>query len=279
MAGNIYDQIINGSFDAVGAPPSYITPAYNPADYASIYAKPTGGITPAQLAAIRAVPANSYMSPTSSPYSPYMTAAERAQLDQQIAQSKALQAAMGNAPTSVATGPAWNTPTRMDLAAIEAANRRKPMVGPTLDDLLAYAKGLPDKAVANPAVAATTAAAMPADTGRPGKPKSRGGGLFELLFGGQSGNSTGGLAGIFGGPGSGGRVKTGPSGVGTNGYTYVNGQNMGYSPAVQAQRTAQGKAIGDANRKNPNPTYTVSGDRNDFMPTSVQNSVRWQTGY
>lgn len=74
-------------------------------------------------------------------------------------------------------------------------------------------------------------------------------------------------------------VKTGPTGVGTNGYTYVNGQNMGYSAEEQAKRVALGQAIGDANRKNPNPTYTVSGDRNDFMPSSVQNSVRWQTGY
>lgn len=74
-------------------------------------------------------------------------------------------------------------------------------------------------------------------------------------------------------------VKVGPSGVGTNGYTYVNGQNMGYAPEEQAKRLVLGRAIAEANRQNPNPTYTVSGDRNDFQPRSVQESVRWQTGY
>jgi len=74
-------------------------------------------------------------------------------------------------------------------------------------------------------------------------------------------------------------TRPGPTGVGTNGYIYVDGQNMGYSPEEQARRVAEGKAIAAANAKNPNPTYTVSGDRNDFMPKSVQESVRWQTGY
>lgn len=69
------------------------------------------------------------------------------------------------------------------------------------------------------------------------------------------------------------------SGVGTNGYTYVDGKNVGYSAEEQAKRAAQGQAIGDANRRSATPTRNVSGDNNSFMPKSVQNSVRWQTGY
>jgi hypothetical protein len=70
----------------------------------------------------------------------------------------------------------------------------------------------------------------------------------------------------------------------TNGYSYQyqpDGtlKNIGYSPEVQAARAAAGAAIGEANRKDPNPTYTVTGDNNAFMPRSVQNSLRWQTGY
>lgn len=166
------------------------------------------------------------------------------------------------------------------------------MPGPTLDDLLAYAKGLPDETAANPAVAAATAAGQPVTNVTAAmKPPSRGG-LFDMLFG-PSKNGMGGLAGLMGGPGSGGIVgmlldprnntpapaKTGPSGVGTNGYSYQNGQNMGYSDAEKAKRAAQGQAIGDANRKNPNPTYSKSGENNSFMPKSYQNSVRQQTGY
>ena len=101
-------------------------------------------------------------------------------------------------------GPAWNQPTSMDLAAIEAQNRPAGTVGPTLDDLLAYAKGLPDKVEAvNPAVAAATGAGAPV-TNVTGKmqPTNRGG-LFDLLFG-PSKNGMGGLAGLLGGPGAGG---------------------------------------------------------------------------
>lgn len=271
------DDIINGSFDAIGAPPPYLTPAYRPEDYASIYATPRGnGMWGSNRPAITARPT----------YSPYMTAAEKAQLEKQVAESKSLQATIGQTPTAVASG--WNTPTRMDLAAIEAAKSNLP--GPSLESLLAYAKGLPDKTAVNPAVLATTNPATPnANVTAAIKPQSRGG-LFDLLFG-PSKNGMGGLAGLLGGPGAGGPLgmlidnktatpaKTGPSGVGTNGYTYVNGQNMGYAPAELAKREAQGKAIAAANKKNPNPTRNVSGDRNDFSPKSVQSSVRWQTGY
>lgn len=78
-------------------------------------------------------------------------------------------------------------------------------VGPTLDDLLAYAKGLPDEPAVNPAVAAATSAGNPVNNVTAAiKPQSRGG-LFELIFG-PSKNGMGGLAGLLGGPGAGGIV-------------------------------------------------------------------------
>lgn len=51
--------------------------------------------------------------------------------------------------------------------------------------------------------------------------------------------------------------------------------------AAQAAATyaAQGKAIGDANRASTQPTYSASGENNNFMPTSYQNSKLQQTGY
>lgn len=51
-------------------------------------------------------------------------------------------------------------------------------------------------------------------------------------------------------------------------------------PMTPAQmKDPRGFAIGEANRRNPNPTYNVVGDNNAFQPQSVQNSTRWQTGY
>lgn len=44
-------------------------------------------------------------------------------------------------------------------------------------------------------------------------------------------------------------------------------------------RDVIGQAMGDQIRKNATPSKTVSGSNNSFMPKSVQNSVRWQTGY
>lgn len=85
---------------------------------------------------------------------------------------------------------------------------------------------------------------------------------------------------MIGGLNNGGkRTGSAATGTGTNGYTYLNGVNLGYSAAEKARREAEGKAIGQANRSSPNPTYNISGDNNAFQPQSVQDSVRWQTGY
>ena len=80
---SVYDNIINGSFDAVGAPPSYMTPAYNPADYASIYAP-----SPARGNGIWGSSRPTF-SPPRSVGSPNLTASEQQLLNQQIQQSQA----------------------------------------------------------------------------------------------------------------------------------------------------------------------------------------------
>jgi hypothetical protein len=172
MAGpNIYDKIISGSFDAVGAPPSYMSTPYRAEDYASIYAQPSPGIRP------------SWTMPATSPY---MTASERAQLEQQMAASKALQSGYtGQAPTAVAGVPLprprpWEAPTSIDVAS-------------------AYAPAAP----VNPAVAAATGAASPVANVTGQMKPAQGGGLLDLLFG-PSKNGMSGLLGLLGGPQAGG---------------------------------------------------------------------------
>lgn len=206
--------------------------------------------------------------------SSYLTAAEKALLERQIAQSKTLQAGYDATGKSIVTPqttlagmfgrgitpqvqqtaaiplprarPGW-APSTMDLAAI-GKWEQPGQIGPGLDDLLGYVKGAP----VNPAAAAA------ADFGS----------------GGQS------LAPLFDpAPTTTGPAGAGPTGVGTNGYTYVNGENVGYSTEEKAKREALGQAIGERNRKSAGTTRNVFGDNNAFQPRSVQNSVRFQTGY
>lgn len=85
---------------------------------------------------------------------------------------------------------------------------------------------------------------------------------------------------VMGGLNNGGkRTGSTATGTGPNGYTYQNGVNLGYSTAEKARREAEGKAIGEANRKSAGPSYSFSGENNSFMPKSYQDSLRQQTGY
>lgn len=107
------------------------------------------------------------------------------------------------------------------------------------------------------------------------------GGGIKIGSGTQPG---GGGGGTIRGSNTGKTFNIGQRYEGTNGYVYEaqpNGQffNQGYSTRAEEERKAQGQAIGDANRRNPNPTYSKSGENNSFMPRSYQNSVRQQTGY
>lgn len=219
--------------------------------------------------------------------SPNLTAEERALLQQQMQQSQTLQAGY-NPNGTPKIRPSWtipaapsvitpNTPAsgwnRIDQAGYNATKRPGTWLAQSrmnaqalMRQMAALRGGMP---MAPGAVPAAAPAAVP----------GRSGGLAALITGtGTPRASAPSLVSLLGG-GTTAPVKTGPTGVGTNGYTYVNGQNMGYAPAELAKREAQGKAIAAANKKNPNPTKTVTGDNNAFMPKSVQESVRWQTGY
>lgn len=182
------DDIINGTFNSLGREVPFVPSPSTSEMYAGII--PRGnGMWGSTMPAITPPGA----------YSPYMTANERAQLEQQIAQSKAMQATMGNAPkTMMASGPAGNGPTELDLAAIDKWNGG--MAGDTGSMLAMF----PDSPV-NPAVAAATGAGNPAVTNVQGAmlPRRSGGGFLEMLFG-PSKNGLDGLPGMLGGPGMGG---------------------------------------------------------------------------
>lgn len=100
------------------------------------------------------------------------------------------------------TMPAWNQPTRMDIAAIDKRNAD----AASLDSLLAYTKGIPDATAINPAVVAATNPATPnANVTASMKPRGHGG-LLDLIFG-PSKNGLSGLPGLVGGPNQGGILQ------------------------------------------------------------------------
>jgi hypothetical protein len=153
----------------------------------------------------------SWTLPASANFSPYMTASERAQLEQQMAASKALQSGdTGQAPTAVAGVPLprprpWEAPTSMDVAS-------------------AYAPAAP----VNPAVAAATGATNPVTNVTGQMKPAQSGGLLDLLFG-PSKNGMSGLLGLLGGPQAGGLLGM-----------LSQGQGQGAAPAAappEAKRT------------------------------------------
>jgi hypothetical protein len=125
-----------------------------------------------------------------------------------------------------------------------------------------------------PAVAAASSLASPDVTNVQGRmlPRRSGGGFLEMLMG-PSKNGMDGLPGLLGGPQQGGILQ-----MLLGGDKSAAGLPRRAIPA-SAATDPRGFAIGEANRRNPNPTYNVSGDNNSFAPKSVQNSSRWQTGY
>lgn len=250
------DDIINGTFNSLGRDVPFVPSPSTSEMYAGIIPRGNGmwGSNRPAMAA-----------PGS--YSPYMTANERAQLEQQIAQSKAMQATMGNTPkTMMASGPSWNDPTELDLAAIDKWDGG--MSGDTGSMLAMF----PDSPV-NPAVAAATGAGNPVTNVQGAMlPRRSGGGFLEMLMG-PSKNGMSGLPGLLGGPQQGGILQ-----MLLGGDKSAAGLPRRAIPA-SAATDPRGFAIGEANRRNPNPTYNVSGDNNSFAPKSVQNSSRWQTGY
>lgn len=275
------DDIINGSFAAIGAKPAYLSQPYNPADYSSIYAAPQGGTTPktdryyppavpgVDMATLATLNAN--MRGRGQP-AQLSTASAMAAADRLAASSPGLPLN----PTGQ-----YNAGNPFVLSALTAQQGAKPTVPTMASRVTGY--GTP-RAPTFPVAATPEIQAAYADVQakKPGalkvyadllanaaptmgqKPAKSSGGLASLITGKGTPRATGGLFGLlFGGGNS---APAAPYG----------GR---YSPAQLADRAAQGQAIGDANRRNPNPTYSASGENNAFMPTSYQNSVRQQTGY
>lgn len=261
MAGpNLYDQIINGTFDAIGAPPSYISPPYNPADYASIYATPQqtyqpgmmGRGLPTSLGTASALAAADRLS-SSSPGLPLNPTGQYNAGNPFVLSALTAQQKGGGKPVAVAQAPSWANPPGFAPRYPVTAT---PEIKTAYADMVAGKPGAQKRYASLLADAAPTMGKGPAAPAKVAPARTGGGGLLDLLFGGET--SGGGLASLL------------------NNRQPYNGR---YTQAELSAREAQGQAIGDANRRNPNPTYTVSGDRNDFQPTSVQNSLRWQTGY
>lgn len=251
----VYDGILPG---ATGAPSGELTTRsvrtvkIDPYTGQPAAVKTVNGLTPQQiqaLQAVRSVPASAYMQPRNQPLGvpgeprgfSFADTGNIGRATGPMTQQLALAGYRSVLPGMFGRG----QPAAPVVPDIPTAIASAPAggVGPGLDDLLAYVKS-------DPVVPAVAAAA-------------------DLGNGGQS------LAPLF----SPAPAKSGPTGVGRNGYSYVDGKNVGYSAEEKAKRDALGKAIGDANRKSANQTYSASGERNAFMPTSYQNSVRQQTGY
>lgn len=137
------------------------------------------------------------------------------------------------------TGPAWNEPTELDLAAIDKWSGG--MSGDT-GSMLAMFTDSP----VNPAVAAATGAGNPAVTNVQGTmlPRRSGGGFLEMLFG-PSKNGMDGLPGLLGGPGAGGILGM------------LGGQDDGAAPrSLPRKSTVNHKAARDAAERSG---QTVSG--------------------
>lgn len=126
------DSMINGSFDAVGAKPAYMSAPTSVADmYRGIYAMPSWGAP------------NPNIGNGGTVGSPAMTAQERALLQQQIAQSQQLQQSVMNPPTQLAGlyGPPRAPPIPAQRpAAVASLLDTALSPNATFDDLLAYAQ-------------------------------------------------------------------------------------------------------------------------------------------
>lgn len=156
------------------------------------------------------------------------------------------------------TIPTWNEPNRMELAAIE----KQKADAASLSSLLAYAQGIPDKTVVNPAVAAATTAGNPiTKVTAPIKPQSRGG-LLDLIFG-PSKNGMGGLAGLLGGPNAGGL-----------GALLTQPKAATSAPKI----TAPGGGGAFVAPHGSPASMASDGHSNALLPASMNNS-RWLTGY
>lgn len=196
--------------------------------------------------------------------SPNLTAAEQQLLNQQIQQSQALQAGYNpnGTPKPLPAVPSVGIPApatfnSIDQAGYNAINKPGTWMAQSRTQAQALMRQM---ALRNAGVPGAVKPPVAAPVVAAGKPKSPG--LFDLLVGGDGRNQAGGgLAALI--------------------AQQRSAQPYGgrYTPQELADRTAQGIAIGNANRASATPTYDASGNNNAFMSTAHQNSVRKQTGY
>lgn len=281
------DDIINGSFDALGAKPAYMSPAYDPADYSSIYAS-SGGTTPktnryyppvptyqagmlgrgqpsrlstaSALAATDRLAAGSPglpINPTGqyNAVNPFVLAALTAQ---QGAKNPVEITVTGGRPASY---PAWVSRAKGDFFSgqVPASSAMLPVNTMTPELEAAYADSSPAgrKKLAN-------LLADAAQAGNIGKAPVAKGGLASLINGNTAPRSSGGLFGMLFGGGGGAsatpmRAST-ATGTGSNGYVYSNGQRTGVAPQYAGMSPSQMYDAINAAAGN----RTSSGNRSSF---------------
>lgn len=235
---NVYDQIINGTFNALNPSVAEM--------YAGIYPTspaPTGPTyQPGMMG--RGMPA--------SVGSPNLTAAEQQLLNRQIQQSQSLQAGYNpdGTPKAVPATPSVGVPGAT-WGPFEQANydaRNKP--GTWLDQSRMQAQALMRQMGVQQAASA-----------RPPAVKAQRGGLASLIAGTGTprGNSGGGLAALASSP----RPTTT---TGTNGYVYSNGQSVGKSP--QYAGMSPSRMYDAINAKAGNMTMSGNSSSNNSMASS-----------
>lgn len=268
------DDIINGTFQAIGAPPSYLSPAYNPADYASIYAQPTQTYQPGMLGRGQ---------PSRLPTASAMAAAERLSAGSPglplnptgqynagnpfvLSALSAQQGATPAMPTMASRVTGYGTPRAPMLPVnamtpeIEAAYAdRTPAGRKKLANLLADAAQAGNIGTAPVKAKGGLASLI---TGK-GTPRASDGGLFGLLFSGGASAPT--------------RAST-ATGTISNGYVYSNGQRTGVAPqyagmspskmydainAAAGNRTSSGnRSSFDDNQEMGRANYSLASSRN-----------------
>ncbi|RYY67707.1 MAG: hypothetical protein EOO12_00175 [Chitinophagaceae bacterium] len=209
---NVYDQIINGTFNALNPSVAEM--------YAGIYPTAAPASTPSFQPGMmgRGQPA-----PVGSPN---LTAAEQQLLNQQIQQSQALQAGYNanGTPKPVPAMPSVGVPGAswgsFEQANYDARNKR----GTWLEQSRMQAQSL----MRQMGVQQANGAKMP----KAATPKVS---LASLVTGaGTPRASTGGLAALVAAP-----VRTGATGTSSNGYVYDNGLRVGVAPQYAGMSPSQ----------------------------------------
>lgn len=247
------EAMINRTFESVGAPPSYIQPQQSVAEmYKGIYppasaTAATAGtkyLTPAQKAQIGAVPANSYQTPKALP----LTAAGTAygsQYPNTGNKGKASGSMLELISLPPNQRPAWTVPTAQPVAQVPLP-RPRPGFAPTTLDMAAInapvgaRPGIGGALLGNGVMAPGIAPQGPPPPG-----------IAPTVWAGESGGSS--AAPV---------PRPSPAHVGTNGYIYQNGVNIGSARApgiTAAQQYEAANLMGQVNALNRQAAARAAG--------------------